>query len=97
MEYHYVYRITDIKKEKYYVGCRTSTIKPEEDLGYIYFSSSGNPQFIKSQKKDPNRFIYEIIETFPSRDEAEQYEKELLSDIDARSNESFYNGVNSLG
>jgi len=91
-----VYRITDVKRDKYYIGSRTSTIKPEEDLGHVYFSSSSNMQFIKEQKKDPDRFIYEVIETFSDVIQAEQYEKQLIEQTNARNDANYYNGRNRL-
>lgn len=51
---HYVYRITNIKLNKHYYGTRTSKNKtPEEDIGYIYFSSSSDKEFLKDQKDNP--------------------------------------------
>jgi len=95
--YHYVYRITDKKRDKYYIGCRSSTIKPEEDLGYVYFSSSTIKQFIEEQRKDPSQFIYEIIETFPDIQSAGEYEKTLIDQTNALNDPKYYNGRNRLG
>lgn len=33
MKYHYVYRITNLLTNEFYIGCRTSNCLPEEDLG----------------------------------------------------------------
>jgi len=76
--YHYVYKIIDKKREMYYVGARSSELKPEEDLGHNYFSSSCDRNFISEQKENPEQFVYEIIKTFSSREEAFEYEKELI-------------------
>lgn len=96
MNYHYVYRITDMKREKYYIGSRTSTLKPEEDLGHIYFSSSPNKKFIEEQKTFPKNFIYEIIEIFDNKKQAEEYERELIKQLNASSDKNYYNGRTTL-
>lgn len=97
MSYYYVYRITNKKEGKYYIGSRSSTLKPEDDLGHIYFSSSSNKKFIDDQLKDPDNFIYEIIEIFPSYEKAVSYETELLQELDVRNDSNYYNGRSSLG
>ncbi len=49
-KYHYVYRITNTVLRKHYYGSRTSKIRPNLDLGVIYFSSSTDKNFLKDQK-----------------------------------------------
>lgn len=93
--YHYVYKITDKKRNKYYIGVRSSEIKPEQDLGHEYFSSTCNGKFIKEQKENPNQYIYEIIKTFPNREEAFEYETQLIRQN--KNDENCFNGRNSLG
>ncbi len=94
--YCYVYKITDKKRMKYYIGSRQSPIKPEEDLGHKYFSSSTNRKFIKEQEDDPSQFEYEVIKEHPNILQALEHEKELLQQVDARSNEKYYNGRSKL-
>ena len=95
--YHYVYRITDKKREMYYIGSRSSDLKPEDDLGSVYFSSSSNNQFLKDQKNDPSRFIYEIIKEFPNENQAVDYERRLIEHTNARNDPDYYNGRMRLG
>ena len=76
--YHYVYKITDKKRNKCYIGSRSSEIKPEQDLGHVYFSSSTNKKFIQEQQEIPDQFIYQVIETFPTSEQALEYETELI-------------------
>jgi len=96
MRYHYVYKITDKKRNKYYIGCRSSKIKPEQDLGHIYFSSSCNKEFIAEQKKIPSRFLYKVIKTFSSREKALDYETQLIDKYHAINDKNSYNGRNVL-
>lgn len=96
MKHYYVYKITDIKRKKYYIGSRTSKVKPEKDLGHIYFSSSDNKKFIAEQKEKPDQFIYEVIKIFPHLEQALEYEKELIQQNNATSQDDFYNGRTRL-
>jgi len=94
--YHYVYKITDKKRKKYYIGSRSSEIEPEKDLGHIYFSSSGNKKFINEQRKNSNQFKYEVIKVCSNKLQALKYEKELIQQKDALNNKNYYNGRNRL-
>jgi len=91
MNYYYVYKITDKKRQKYYIGARASTIKPDQDLGNVYFSSSTNKNFIAEQKKTPNQFTYEIIKIFHYMEQALEYERELIQQNNALNDENYYN------
>jgi len=89
---HYVYRITNIRLNKHYYGTRTSkkTI-PEKDIGYIYFSSSSDKDFIKDQKENPQDYKYKVIKKFNTRKEAIELEIKLHNKFNVGVNESFYN------
>lgn len=91
MKYHYVYIITNLKNSMKYIGCRTSSILPELDLGHAYFSSSSNAEFIKEQIENPNRFSYEILSIFKSRKEAISMEIKLHEKFNVGKNNMFYN------
>jgi len=93
---YYVYKITDRKRKKYYIGSRSSKIKPEKDLGHIYFSSSCNKKFIEEQRKTSSQFTYEIVKTFPTMKQAEKYERKLIKQNDALNDPNCYNGRNRL-
>lgn len=88
--YHYVYKINNKKTKQYYIGGRSSKVKPEEDLGHEYFSSSCNKRFINEQKENPEQFVYEIIKTFSNRKEAFEYETELI--LQNKNDEKCFNG-----
>lgn len=96
MIYYYVYKITDKKRKKYYIGCRQSAVPPKQDLGLKYFSSSTNKKFIKEQQEDPSQFDYEVIKEHPNMLYALEHEKKLLHQVDARNNEKYYNGRTKL-
>jgi len=90
-KYHYIYRITNIRENKHYIGVRSSSITPYDDLGKKYFSSSTDSEFIKSQKEHPENFIYYIIEIFNTREEALKHEIYLHDKFNVAVNENFYN------
>ena len=87
---HYVYKITNIKENKHYIGVRSAE-NPSRDLGIKYFSSSSDNGFMLEQQEFPERFEYKILEVFSSRDLAIAKEIELHDKYDVAVNESFYN------
>ena len=89
--YHYVYRITNKMNNKSYIGVRTSKVKPSEDLGILYYSSSTDLSFIDDQKNNPHNFKYEIIAELNSRHEAIDLEIKLHDEFNVAVNELFYN------
>lgn len=90
-KYHYVYRITNIKETKHYYGTRSSNCLPHEDLGFKYFSSSKDRDFIQDQKSNPENYKYKIIRICKTRKEALNLEIELHEKFNVGVNESFYN------
>lgn len=90
-KYHYVYRITNIIEKKYYYGCRSSKVEPKFDLGFKYFSSSTNKEFIKEQKENRSIFKYKIVKIFETRKEAEIFETYLHEKFQVQIHDSFYN------
>jgi len=91
--FHYTYSIQNIITQKRYIGVRTSLIEPYEDLGYKYFSSSTDVEFVNEQKINPINFIYDVIGIFNSRKEAVTHEIELHNFYDVAKNKNFYNKV----
>lgn len=77
---YYVYKITNLSNNMYYIGSRQSKCEPKYDLGIKYFSSSSNKNFINEQKQNPNNFKYEILSEHNSRIEA--YEEEIRVQIE---------------
>lgn len=89
--YHYTYRITNKKLNKHYYGTRSCQIKPIEDIGFKYFSSSADEEFIKDQKLNGKDYKYKIVKIFKTRKEAMGLEIILHNKFDVALNENFYN------
>ena len=89
--YHYVYRITNLVENKHYYGKRSSYIEPKLDLGFRYFSSSRDDQFILDQKINPSHYRYKVIRLFKRVQEATIYEIKLHNLFDVGRNPRFYN------
>lgn len=90
-KYHYVYRITNLKENKHYYGCRTTKIKPVNDLGFKYLSSSTDKEFKTKQKERPWQFKYKIIKIYETREQAINFEIKLHNYFDVGKNPNFYN------
>lgn len=89
--YHYVYRITNTLLNKHYYGKRSSKLPPAQDLGFKYFSSSKDKEFIKLQKENPQYFKYKVVKCFSIADLAIVYEIRLHTRLDVAKNPFFYN------
>lgn len=74
--FHYIYRIDNLINGRFYIGVHSGKKKPEED---DYWGSGKN---IKAaiQKYGKNNFSKTILEVFASRKEADDKEKELVSE-----------------
>ncbi len=90
-KYHYTYRITNKIKNKHYYGVRSSNIKPKEDIGIKYFSSSTDQMFMNDQKENTHNYKYKVVKVFSTRKEAEIFETYLHEKFNVQINESFYN------
>ncbi len=91
--YHYTYRIDNIKMAKSYIGVRTSKIHPEKDLGIKYFSHSTDKNFMVDQRENPENYKYLVIEIHPTRSSAIGEEISLHVWFDVGVNPKFYNRV----
>lgn len=96
MQFYYIYRITNIVEKKHYYGYRGTNIKPKDDLGKKYFSSSTDKKFINLQKTNPEQFKYKIIKVFTEKKDAILMEVKLHKMFDVKSHPSFYNLSNQL-
>ena len=76
---------------KHYYGVRSSVSNPKNDLGFKYFSSSTNKEFIKDQKLNPQNYRYKIIKIFKTFETASKFEITLLKRVNAHTNPHFYN------
>ena len=84
---HYTYKLTNNTNNMLYIGVRSCKGTFEEDSDYM--SSS---KYIKEVGAE--QFTKELIATHSSRQEAEKHEMELLTEVDARNNELYYNRCN---
>ena len=91
MKHHYTYRITNIKLNKHYYGVRSSKVKPKLDLGFKYFSSSTDTDFMLDQQNNKNNYKYKIVKTFETRACALLHEIKLHHKFNVAKNDSFYN------
>jgi len=98
-KFHYVYRITNTKLNKHYYGVRSSKVEPPKDLGFKYFSSSSDQEFIKDQRINPQDYKYAIVKVCGTREEASHLEIKLHDKFNVDLNESFYNKTkaNTIG
>ena len=90
-KYHYVYRITNIITKKHYYGKRSSMVRPFEDLGTKYFSSSRDKEFMKDQKENPQNYKYKTIRCFSDNKSALLHEIDLHNKFDVGVSVHFYN------
>jgi len=90
-KYHYTYRIINKINKKEYIGVRTCSVYPKEDLGIKYFSSSLDKEFILDQKQNPEKFEYKIISIHPTRSSAINEEISLHAFFNIAKNEMYYN------
>lgn len=92
--YHYVYRITNKVTNKHYYGKRSSKkVKPVDDLGKRYFSSSTDKSFIQDQKDNPQNYKYKIVSLYSTAAEAVSKEIKLHHKFNVGVNPRFYNKV----
>jgi len=94
-KYHYVYKIINrnpIDSRKYYIGVRSSIVKPEEDTKYMS-SSKYLKEAIRNQGVE--NFSKEILSTFSTREDAQKEEVKIHEQYNVGLNESFYNKYNS--
>lgn len=95
-KYHYVYKITNLyplDERKYYIGVRSSKVKPEEDVTY-WGSSKKLNESIKEIGKAC--FSKKILSIWKTRKEAVKEEIRLHEKFDVARNPFFYNKAKQL-
>jgi hypothetical protein len=91
MKNHYVYRITNMTENKHYYGCRSTSLRPEQDICKLYKSSSSDQDFMQAQEDRPEDFKYKVIKNYDDRKKAIRLEIKLHNYFDVAVNKSFYN------
>lgn len=89
-KYHYVYEITHKVTGKKYIGARSSNKEPILDL-LKYKSSSSDKDFKQELLDFEENFTFEIVDVFPTREQALQLEILLHNVFDVGRNPNFYN------
>lgn len=90
-KFHYVYRITNLNpvdERKYYIGVRSSKVKPEEDTNY-----KSSSKYLKKAIKEigHSNFVKEILTEWSSRELATKEEIRLHNNFDVAKNPEYYN------
>ena len=90
-KYNYIYKITCLKpisSEKFYIGVRSSDIKPINDVKYM-----GSSKYLADTIKliGVENFIKEIISIHPTREEAEYEEIRILKLFNVIKNNQYFN------
>ncbi len=83
MKVHYVYKITHVETNEFYIGSRTCNCNPELDIDYL-----GS---MKTWKPDKAKLIKEILKSdFKTRNEANIFESDLIkSQISDKLNKNY--------
>jgi len=95
-KYHYVYKITNTHPtddRKYYIGVRSSTVKPEEDTNY---RSSSNTLKVALKEIGHENFKKEILSIWETRKLAIEEEIRLHKFYDVAVNPEYYNQSRQL-
>ena len=88
--FHYTYLITNTNTQMKYIGVRSCTCLPEND-GYM-----GSSKILgEALNKNPEYFTKTIIDTFPTREIANNDEQRLHEMYDVARNSEFYNQMNA--
>ena len=87
IQYHYTYLITNTTNQMKYIGVRSCSCLPENDDGYMGSSKILN----EAMGIEPEDFVKTIIDTFPTRKNANSNEQWLHEYYDVARNPEFYN------
>lgn len=94
--YYYTYRITNKVLNKHYYGVRKSKVHPVNDIGFNYFSSSRDDDFMQDQRLNPQNYKYKVVKIYDTYEESIDGEKKLLLRVRADISPNFYNkSINS--
>lgn len=90
----YVYRVTDKRTGKYYIGSKTTLNPDNYYIGYNYFTSSTDKDFVEDFKKNTAKYKHEVLKYFDDKQECLDYEADLIeeawnNDIDNLINRGF--------
>jgi hypothetical protein len=92
---HYTYNIINKTNGKYYIGMRSSEVNPVEDIGINYFGSSKSKELNEELNNDKSNFIYHIIKTYDSREDAYKDEERIHQKFNVSKDPMSYNIQNA--
>lgn len=76
----YVYKVTDKRTGKYYIGSKTTLDKDNYYIGYNYFTSSTDTEFVDDFKKNTTKYKHEVLKYFTDKQQCLDYEADLIED-----------------
>ena len=89
--YHYTYLITNTNTQMKYIGVRSCSCLPENDLDYM-----GSSKILsEAMQETPESFVKTILGTFLTREVANKDEQRLHEMYDVARNPKFYNRMNA--
>ena len=88
---HYTYLIINTTNQMKYIGVRSCNCLPENDSDYM---GSSKP-LDEAMETSPEAFVKTIIDTFPTRKNANADEQRLHEMYDVARNPEFYNQMNA--
>ena len=92
----FVYQIVTLSPLKSYIGSKTSKGCRPADLGVTYFGSSTHYNLKQMYIKNPDNFIFVILEVFDSIKNTINKEVELHARFNVGANSNFYNIARQL-
>lgn len=76
----YVYKVTNKKTGKYYIGSKTTLNADNYYIGYNYFTSSTDTEFVEDFKKNTNAWKHEVLKYFDDKQDCLDYEATLIEE-----------------
>lgn len=74
----YVYKVTNIKSNMFYIGSKTSTNQNNNKIGENYFTSSTDKDFVNDFKSNPQNYKCKILRYFNDTQRCLDYEASLI-------------------
>jgi len=91
----YVYEIYNKITHKRYIGAKSTTDDPYQEIGKRYFSSSSDKDFKKDQRNNPENYTYVVLAVFDNAKDADAHEHYLQKSFNVSKNDMFYNKITS--
>lgn len=76
----YVYKVTNKKTGKYYIGSKTTLNADNYYIGYNYFTSSFDTEFVEDFKNNTKAWKHEVLKYFDDKQECLDYEADLIEE-----------------